>query len=244
MATVRDAKTPMMQSLLETFPFLAVWLSTSTPALPSLVLVRWAQPVLWGVVMAGVAAQLLARQPRGLRCGVMVLAVLWMLLPGAWSPAWWLGLAFRLPSLVTVLLCASVVWTAWRRGPEPQPAPVAAEAGSLGTPGFSWLKALALAGGALLLADMFILLPFSLYRWGFSSAAFGLLLAAVLLAWLVARNANSHRDAQLAIAALALFALTRLPSGNVFDALIDPWLWLVLLAGSLRHGVRKIRSWF
>ena len=233
-----------MQALLETFPALAIWLSANTPELPGLALLRWAQPVLWGVVLAGLAALLLARQPHSLRRGAMVLAVLWMLLPGAWSPAWWLGLAFQLPSLVTVLLCAGLAWAGWHRGAEPHPAPVAAEAGSLGSPAFGWLKALALTGGGLLLADMFILLPFSLYRWGFSSVVFGLLLAVVMLAWLVAGNASSRRDAHLAGTALALFAITRLPSGNVFDALIDPWLWLVLLAGSLRHGIRKIKSRF
>jgi hypothetical protein len=64
----------------------------------------------------------------------------------------------------------------------------------------------------------------------------------------LARNATTgyatRRDAYLAGTALALFAITRLPSGNVFDALIDPWLWLVLMASSLRHGVRQIRSGF
>ena len=68
-----------MQALLETFPSLAIWLSANTPELPGLALLRWAQPVLWGVVLAGLAALLLARQPHSLRRGAMVLAVLWML---------------------------------------------------------------------------------------------------------------------------------------------------------------------
>ena len=66
----------------------------------------------------------------------------------------------------------------------------------------------------------------------------------VLLVWVSARHETTRRDAQLASAALALFALTRLPSGNVFDAVIDPLLWLVLLASSVQHGVRNIRSRF
>ena len=111
-------------------------------------------------------------------------------------------------------------------------------------PGLTSARALALVLGAVLLADMFILLPFSLYRWGFSSFAFGLLLAVALLVWLVARSETSRRDARLACAALALFALTRLPSGNVFDALIDPWLWMVLLARSLQLGYRTLKSRF
>lgn len=228
----------MMHTLQETFPFLATWLSTATPLLPGLTLVRWAQPLLWGVVLAGLAAHLLARQSRRVRCGAMALAVLWMLLPGPWSPAWWLGLAFQLPSYVTVLLCAGMAWAGWRRDTGGGPLPEAVRAG------FGGLKALALVMGALLLADMFILLPFSLYRWGFSSFIFGLLLAAGLLAWLLARKVATRRDAQLVCAALALFALTRLPSGNVFDAVIDPWLWMVLLAHSLQQGYRSIKSRF
>ena len=228
----------MMQAALETFPWLANWWSTATPVLPDLTLVRWAQPLLWGLVTAGLAAHWLAARPSLLRRVAMLLAVGWMLLPGAWSPAWWLGLAFQLPSNVTVLACAGLVFAGWRGGAGQEPSP-----GTRPT-GLNGLKALALVMGALLLADMFILLPFSLYHWGFSSLAFGLLLAIFLLAWLAAKTDTQRRDAQLGSAALALFALTRLPSGNVFDAVIDPWLWLVLLAGALRHGLHRIRSRF
>jgi len=35
----------------------------------------------------------------------------------------------------------------------------------------------------------------------------------------------------------AVFALTRLPSGNLWDALLDPWLWLAL------HGVLLRQLW-
>ena len=228
----------MMQSLPDTFPFLATWLSTATPVLPGLPLVRWAQPVLWGIVMAGLAGRLLGGRPVWVRRAAMLLAVVWVALPGAWSPAWWLGLAFQLPSLVTVLLCAGFVLAGWRFG-------VGQEAAPMAKPGsWRWLGAAALVLGALLLADMFVLLPFSLYRWGFSSFSFGLLLAVVLLAWVAARDEKTRHHAYLAGAALALFAVTRLPSGNVFDAVIDPWLWMVLLAGTVRHGIRQIRSRF
>lgn len=230
----------MMQTVLETFPFFVPWFSTNTPVLPGLTLVRWAQTVVWGIVLAGLAARLLARRPRGVRCAAMVLAVLWVLLPGAWSPAWWLGLAFQQPSHVTLLVCAGFVFIGSRQGASMGQGPSQA----VSEPGLTSARALAMVLGAVLLADMFILLPFSVYRWGFSSFAFGLLLAVALLVWLAARSETSRRDAQLACAALALFALTRLPSGNVFDALIDPWLWMVLLARSLQQGYRRIKSRF
>ena len=230
----------MMQTVFETFPFLVPWFATDTPVLPGLTLVRWAQTVVWGIVWAGLAARLLARQPRAVRCAAMVLAALWVLLPGAWSPAWWLGLAFQQPSHVTVLVCAGFVFIGSRQGASIGQGPLRAPS----KPVLTTARALALVLGAVLLADMFILLPFSLYRWGFSSFAFGLLLAVGLLVWLAARSETSRRDAQLACAALALFALTRLPSGNVFDALIDPWLWMVLLARSLQLGYRTLKSRF
>lgn len=230
----------MMPTVLDTFPWLATWLSTATPLLPGLTLARWAQPVLWGLVTAGVVAHGLAGRRPGVRRGAMLLALCWMLLPGAWSPAWWLGLAFQLPSDVTVLACACLVWAGWRGGADPVSEPAALPLTPQST--FSGLKALGLVMGALLLADMFILLPFSLYHWGFSSFAFGTLLAVALLSWVAARNDTQRHDAQRVSAALALFALTRLPSGNVFDAVIDPWLWLVLLVGTLRQALRRTKS--
>ena len=38
---------------------------------------------------------------------------------------------------------------------------------------------------------------------------------------------------------LALFALTRLPSGNLWDALLDPLLWLTLQFGWLFSALRR-----
>ena len=36
-------------------------------------------------------------------------------------------------------------------------------------------------------------------------------------------------------AALLVFTLTRWPSGNVWDAVLDPWLWLLALGSVLRR---------
>ena len=64
-----------------------------------------------------------------------------------------------------------------------------------------------------------------------------------LLPWLL----GGHEDSAtvplwIAPGALLLFAATRLPSGNVWDALMDPLLWLLLqgvLLGHLRRGHRN-----
>jgi hypothetical protein len=47
--------------------------------------------------------------------------------------------------------------------------------------------------------------------------------------WLLVgnRRQNTMMTALLA-AVLGLYVLTRLPSGNVWHALLDPWLWLVI----------------
>jgi hypothetical protein len=42
--------------------------------------------------------------------------------------------------------------------------------------------------------------------------------------------------------ALLLFAATRLPTGNVWDALIDLWLWLFLNGVLLRSAYRRWRD--
>jgi hypothetical protein len=38
---------------------------------------------------------------------------------------------------------------------------------------------------------------------------------------------------------LLLFAATRLPTGNVWDAILDPWLWLLLQLVLLRRLLRR-----
>ena len=55
-----------------------------------------------------------------------------------------------------------------------------------------------------------------------------------LLLWL-AEGARENRKSAgrmafgLPLFVLTLFALTRWPTGNLWDALIDPWLWIALL---------------
>ncbi len=218
--------------MMDSFQFLAPWVSTLTPVLPNAVLLRWAQPLFWAIVMAFLATQVTAGRPQVIRRVVMTAAFAWAFMPGAWSPTWWLGLAFQLPSWTTVLLCGASVLTHWRRETGPESTRI--ELGVLG-----WL---ALGSGVLLLLDLFIFLPIALYRWGFSTLALTALLATVTVVWVGARSALHRREAALALVAMALFVLTRLPTGNVFDALLDPWLWLALFFIATRQLVRFARS--
>ena len=226
----------MMPTGWEVFAPLSNWLAAETPVLPALSVLRWAQPLFWGVVMAAGAARLLAGRSPLVRRLAMACAVVWAFLPGSVSPTWWLGLGFQLPSWVTLLLCGAYVVGSWRQA-TPRQGPAAAPAS-----GLDWLAVLGLLLGALLLADMFVWLPFSFYRWGFSSLAFGMVLAIVVWIWVLAKQAQRQREALWVIGALALYTLTRLPTGNVFDALIDPWLWLVLMGACVRRVWRAARS--
>jgi hypothetical protein len=38
---------------------------------------------------------------------------------------------------------------------------------------------------------------------------------------------------------LLLFAATRLPTGNLWDAVLDPWLWLALQGVLVRRLLRR-----
>ena len=220
--------------MMDSLQFLMPWMSTVTPVLPSAMVLRWVQPLFWGVVLAFLAAQVVARRPVGMRRTATLAAFAWAFIPGAWSPTWWLGLAFQLPSWSTVLLCGCSVLARWR--------PVAvAEPNRQGMGLLCWL---AILFGLLLLLDMFILLPFALYRWGFSALAVATLLAVATAVWVSAGGALQRREAAVALIAMALFVVTRLPTGNVFDALLDPWLWLVLAFQAARQVVAAVKSRF
>jgi len=182
--------------------------------LPELALqVAWAR-LAWGVVAAAV---LLAALPlRGARARAVAvalgLAVMW--LPGPASPAFWLGLAFQQPSGLLAMLCAASVGLRFVDRPGLQVLPLP-------------LAALLLAGGALLYADAAGALSLGLYAWGFDAVQAPL--AGVLLSVLALAAAVRGRQAWAGWAvllALTLHAVARLPTGNLFDALLDPLLWL------------------
>jgi hypothetical protein len=210
---------------------------TSAPALPAMGLSQFWLPLGWGVVLAGLGVALVRCWPHHAKAphGVAAVLLLVMLLPGPWCPAYWLGLAFQLPSLATVALAGAYVFQVLRGAPKPFK-PEAA-------PAFPFMVGLWVALGWALLLDTFALLPVELYRWGFSPWAVGVFLVLVLLPWALRGGAVPKNPWTVgALLAVAGFVVLRLPSGNLWDAVLDPWLWLAAHAMLLRSAAARWRG--
>lgn len=197
------------------------WLSTQSPALPSAAALPWAWHAAWAVVLAALAVGLAARLPRVARAVLGGAVLLWTLAGGAWSPAFALGLVFQAPSLMLVLLCARALFRAWGATAPGQrsasgPAPLVLAGGLCAV----------LLGWALLL-DSFALLPLQLYAWGFSRASLLVVVGVLGALWLL-RGMDAPGLGGCLLVTLLLFVLLRWPSGNLWDALLDPLLWLWL----------------
>lgn len=188
----------------------------------------------WGLVLAALFTWGLWRSGRAKPGQTMVLTLLTlgaMWLPGPASAAYWLGLAFQSPSGLLVALCAAGLVRCLR--------PAGTRTSPLLPAGLSIALAL---GGALLYADATGWLMIGLYGRGFSpSVAWpaGLALGLLGTAWVLG---GTWRETGLALlAAAALFTFLRMPTGNVFDAVIDPFLWawaLCSVAGLLARAAR------
>lgn len=213
----------------ESSTLIAALLSTQTLLLPAPLLARGYLALAWGLVLAALAIGWLRHrrvQPARWRLGLPAALLLWCLLPGAASPAYWLGLAFRAPSGLLALLGAWVVLGHYRAAAW-SPLPLDALR--------RWSLAPVLLGWALLL-DTFAVWPWSLYELGFAPLTLGVVLLLGLLPWLLRAQAGL---AVLLVAALLLHLLLRLPTGNVWDALLDPWLWLWLQADWLWRRFKR-----
>lgn len=223
-------------------------MSTQTTALPSHGIMHVSLHVGWGIVLAALAMRITS-VPWRLRRALGGLVAAWTVMPGSMSPAYWLGLAFQAPSLTLIVLAGISLYVA-ARSPPPHEAedgsgrvPVAdgANVASI-TPQLA-IDAAGIAGialGWLLLLDTFALLPFSLYAIGFSTAAVAAVALFVLLPWLVVGARGGGAEVALVgTLVLLLFIVTRLPTGNLWDALLDPWLWLGLQFGWLGRALRR-----
>ncbi|MDH4450232.1 MAG: hypothetical protein QE265_06520 [Rhodoferax sp.] len=211
----------------------------STPALPDLLVMQVWLHVGWAVVLAGGSAALLAHGavPLTLRRAVAVVMGLWALMPGDMSAAYWLGLAFQAPSAMGALVWAAMGWRALR--PARGHHHVAAA-----TAPYRWEVGLVVCGivlGWALLLDTFAQLPVALYERGFDRPALGVLIVVAMLP-LLQEGSVRRATAWLAPAAVALFVLLRLPTGNVFDAVLDPWLWGALHAVGVRWAYQRWRT--
>ena len=205
--------------------------SDQNPLLPSALAMAlylragWATVLLWllWAALGLFAPRAGLRAHRAVCMGLAVLLAGWVMWPGPASPAYWLGLAFNAPSISSVFLCAGFGWQQWR------------EVGAAGAGGATvkgWSKAFLVLGvvaGYVLLLDTLALLPAQVYAWGFSPVA--LVCVSVLSVMpCVALNPLQRTNAwTLAMPlGLLLFLLTRLPTGNVWDVVLDPLLWVAL----------------
>lgn len=210
-------------------------LSTQAPALPEPAVARAYLALGWGLVLACTGLWAARRMHLGRAgCWALPMALLaWSLWPGPASPSYWLGLAFRSPSLTSVLLCG---W--WLLAPQWQ---ARSRSGGL----FRLPPLVSMGGivlGWLLLLDTFAVWPFSLYELGFSPAALGGMALLGALPWLLAGDRSDATAALwLVMVVLLVYGLLRLPSGNLWDALLDPWLWLMLQSGWLLRCWRSLR---
>ena len=189
----------------------------------------------WAIVAATVACALWRGAAPLARTGVAAIlagALALMALPGNLSPAWYLGLAFQYPSGLLVGCCLVRLTEGWN-GARRSAAMPASLAGVLAV------------AGTLLYLDAVGFLTSGYYYAGFGGALAPVV--AVILASACALAIARHHAPGIAAAvlgAVVLFSVLRLPSGNLWDALLDPllfgWAIAVLLAGALRRKGRRV----
>lgn len=186
----------------------------------------------WGLVLAALLLALWRRRgavsvPQAGVFALLVIGAMW--LPGPASPAYWLGLVLQQPSVLAAAACAAALL---------QPVPDRARGSSL-APAAPWLALL----GALLYVDTVGWTRFEWYGLGADpriAPLAALVLGGVALAAL--RRPATQRIGWALLVAAVGFSVFRLPSGNLFDALLDPLLWLACVALTLVAGWRRLRG--
>jgi len=153
--------------------------------------------------------------------------VVLMALPGEASPAFWLILVFQYPSGLLLGCCLVSLAARWQ-GREVR---------------FALRPGLALAlaaAGLVLYLDAFGVLSLGWYYRGFGGvgAPLAACAAAVACALLIVRRRATGTAAAMLIAVM-LFSLLRLPSGNLWDALLDPLLWAWALGSVAAAAARR-----
>jgi len=172
--------------------------------------------VAWGVVLAACGVGALSWRkpfPQRFAVGWVVFSLVACALPGRASPACWLTLAFHLPSLLLVACCGMTMSANARCVACYRVLPTGLALGLV-------------IVGTVLYVDTVGWFGMGLYVRGFGpEAAFaGLLVGAAAV---LSIAADQSRPAGFAVLlALMVFALCRLPTGNVWDAVLDPLLWL------------------
>lgn len=199
----------------------------------------------WAIVLACLAAELAAivLRPRMAvtasslvaRRGSLLVALAASLgfacawLPGETSPVFWLGLAFQWPSTLLVLLAAARLLrrvtgiAAHRRRFDPATL----------EPLLPFWPALCLVvAGGLLYAGTIGWLP-DLYRSGFQDTAVLAGATIAIVAWRLLKLRTGWLGPFVALS-LLLHLLLRLPTGNAWDAVLDPFVFVIAVAAVLR----------
>ena len=211
-------------------------LDMDSPVLPTAALRQLGVHMLWGVVLAAAGWRMAYMLQPHWRLAWAACVGIGSSLPGPLSPAYWLELAFASPSWTSVLLCGLWLWRQTRPQAvfsdpwSPRPINHIPIRWVLCGIGLGWVLAL----------DTFAALPVqqSIYGWGFSPLASVVLMIAAAAAWII----SARWVHALPFLAIALFVLTRLPSGNVWDAVSDPLLWLYLHIHLAAQGGRYLRG--
>lgn len=188
----------------------------------------------WSLVLAWLvlAVALPLKVNRRVAAVWALLCAVWAWMPGSYGASYWLGLAFQTPSLLTQLLCA---WSVWRHfqlvdttSPERE---------------YGVLLGLPVVVGWVLLFDTFAVFPESLYAQGTAAAGIATACALSCVPWLFRGTRNGTSPVPfMGTLAVILFAATRLPTGNVWDAALDPLLWIVLNVLLLRWLIARYQK--
>ncbi len=184
----------------------------------------------WALVLGAMAVYALRPFPIGLRIAGLLITVTVCLIPGDSGLVWWLGLAFQTPSLTLQGIGLLYLLRAWQLRNAVPATTVRSSAYARWPNSLLWLTAIT---GWVLALDTFAAFELMLYTIGFTPQAVLAVLSVASLLWLLsirsghAPATQKHRDiAVILVAAMAIHVLTRLPTGNAWDAMLDPWLWL------------------
>lgn len=186
----------------------------------------------WAIVLAAVLIAVVPetwRHSRRLPLAALGIMALLAFLPGQAAPAWSLGLAFQYPSGLLTACCLLKLLDRGRGA-----GAVCALPAGLAAP-------LSIAGTALYL-DAFGVISQGYYYAGFAAIGAPILAVLATIGCAVAIVRGRHlRQALPLLGAFLLFSLLRLPTGNIWDALIDPLLWAWALAALATAGLRRLR---
>ena len=187
----------------------------------------------WAGVLAALVVSLLPlalQRSRRVVAGLLAASTVAALLPGQASPAYWLALAFHWPS--GLLLACSLLHLLQSLQPG---------TGKIMHPRFAALIAVV---GLVLYVDSMGLTSMGLYYVGFGpvGAPLAALIVAALSVQAIVRG-QFRPQAAAVLASVVLFSVFRLPSGNLWDALLDPllWGWALVSLGVLGWRSRRTR---